>query len=98
LLENVKEVFYWESEGVGAGKSNSMGFVFNSGFSGANARLRREDCEFVKHDKLFSDWKVKQLQRFLYTELNSESSSSSPQRGFQLLFILVHIPDAPHSI
>jgi hypothetical protein len=47
-----------------------MGFVFDnctsqdllvqqrSGWSGSRGRLRREDCEFVKHDKLFSNWKV----------------------------------------
>ncbi|XP_024372801.1 protein EFFECTOR OF TRANSCRIPTION 2 isoform X2 [Physcomitrium patens] len=47
-----------------------MGFMFNGctsddllmqqriGWVGANARLRREDCEFVKHDKLFSKWKI----------------------------------------
>lgn len=29
-----------------------------SGWSGTRERLRREDCEFVKHDKLFSKWKV----------------------------------------
>ncbi|KAG0631666.1 hypothetical protein M758_1G270800 [Ceratodon purpureus] len=47
-----------------------MGFVFDSctsedllvqqrsGWSGIKGRLRREDCEFVKHDKLFSNWKI----------------------------------------
>ena len=25
---------------------------------GPKKRLKREDCEFVKHDKVFSEWKV----------------------------------------
>ena len=41
-----------------------MGFLFNSCTSEdfviepSKGRLKREDCEFVKHDKLFSNWKV----------------------------------------
>lgn len=29
-----------------------------SEWSGVKRRLRREDCEYVKHDKLFSKWKI----------------------------------------
>ncbi|KAG0620663.1 hypothetical protein M758_4G233700 [Ceratodon purpureus] len=28
------------------------------GWTGAKGRLRREDCRYVKHDKLFSKWKI----------------------------------------
>ncbi len=51
-------------------------------------RLRREDCHYVKHDKLFSSWKVKPSS--LQPCFHSLSLSLLYSRLFICLFLLLH--------
>jgi hypothetical protein len=41
----------------------------------ADQRWKREDCAYVKHDKLFSDWKVRDVESALSLSLSLSLSS-----------------------